>query len=91
MEQEIPDVVWKEIYQAYDFLDMKLVSVRSSALLEDGKMKSFAGQFDSHLFISSSDLKKILRNVGLLIIMIMLWNMQNRFLLFREWQLLSRR
>lgn len=58
MEQEIPDEIWGEICQAYNLLDSKLVSVRSSALLEDGEMKSFAGQFDSQLFIPFSDLQK---------------------------------
>lgn len=61
MEQEIPDVIWAEIFRAYNLLDMEVVSVRSSALLEDGKLKSFAGQFDSYLFIMYSNLQKYIK------------------------------
>ncbi|MBP3459376.1 MAG: hypothetical protein J6K58_09210 [Lachnospiraceae bacterium] len=61
MEQEIPDDIWKEIWQTYDLFDMDIVSVRSSALLEDGKRKSFAGQFDSFLFVPFQDLQKSIK------------------------------
>ncbi len=57
MNQEIPNVIYAEIYQAFNAMNMKMVSVRSSALLEDGKLQSFAGQFDSQLFVSFSDLQ----------------------------------
>lgn len=58
MEREIPDMIWKEISQMFFSQSMRAVSVRSSALMEDGKMKSFAGQFDSQLFVSFPDLQK---------------------------------
>lgn len=61
MEQDIPNDIWQEIKQTYDSYDMNMVSVRSSALLEDGKLKSFAGQFDSYLFVSFQDLKRSIK------------------------------
>lgn len=42
-----------EIKKAYKTLQSKIIAVRSSALEEDSRTYSFAGQFDSYLFIKN--------------------------------------
>lgn len=57
LQNKIPDIIMKEIEAAYISLKMEMVSVRSSAVLEDGKWKSFAGQFDSILSVAFQNLE----------------------------------
>ena len=45
--------VLEEIEKAYKTLQSKTIAVRSSALEEDSSTHSFAGQFDSYLFIKT--------------------------------------
>lgn len=45
-----------KIKQEYKKLNCNLVSVRSSAMNEDGKNKAFAGQYESYLNVSFEDL-----------------------------------
>ena len=45
-----------EIKQKFKDLDADLVSIRSSANVEDGKFKSFAGQFDTFLNVKEDNL-----------------------------------
>lgn len=61
MNHEIPGCIWKEIEREFRKRGMEKVSVRSSALVEDGRKKSFAGQFDSFLSIKVSELEKTIR------------------------------
>ncbi|MCO4753292.1 MAG: hypothetical protein KC478_02365, partial [Bacteriovoracaceae bacterium] len=51
----LPDTVEIFIRNTFEKLGKKLISVRSSALDEDGSSHSFAGQLSSYLYISSSD------------------------------------
>lgn len=46
----------KEALQAFDDLQTQFVAVRSSGTKEDGAEDSFAGQFDTHLFIDRDKL-----------------------------------
>lgn len=61
MEQEIPSNIWNEITQAFHSFNMEIVSIRSSAILEDGKLKSFAGQYDSYLSVSFQGLQNSIK------------------------------
>lgn len=45
-----------KVYQAFDELWVKYVAVRSSATKEDGMDDSFAGQFDTYLFVDRESL-----------------------------------
>jgi len=45
-----------KVYKYFDKLDTKYVAVRSSATVEDGWKNSFAGQFETFLFVSKKDL-----------------------------------
>ena len=45
-----------EIKQKFKDLDADLVSIRSSANVEDGRFKSFAGQFDTFLNVKEDNL-----------------------------------
>ncbi len=48
---------WKDkIYEAFDQLATKYVAVRSSATKEDGVDDSFAGQFETYLFVDRENL-----------------------------------
>ncbi len=50
-----------EIEQAFDELENEYVSVRSSATVEDGEQASWAGQFETFLYVGKDDLiEKIL-------------------------------
>ncbi len=44
------------VYAAYDQLNTQYVAVRSSATKEDGVDDSFAGQFDTYLFVNRETL-----------------------------------
>ena len=54
---DIPPYVWNEIEGQMIELAADMVSVRSSAIEEDGEKKSFAGQFDTYLSVDCSKLK----------------------------------
>jgi len=53
IEAPLAPSVLEEIIKAYKTLQSKTIAVRSSALEEDSKAYSFAGQFDSYLFIKT--------------------------------------
>ena len=55
---KFPERLLNVIYSHFDDLNTDKVSVRSSAIQEDGKNKSFAGQFYTGLNISKNDLEK---------------------------------
>ena len=48
----------KEIYEAFDKLSCKFVSVRSSATKEDSTTDSFAGQFETYLNVKKENIIK---------------------------------
>jgi pyruvate,water dikinase len=50
-----------EILHAFGKLDAQFVAVRSSANLEDGKVDSFAGQFETFLFVNQENLLSKIR------------------------------
>lgn len=51
-----------EVLKAFELLDSPFVAVRSSGTKEDGDVDSFAGQFESYLFVRREDLiQKILQ------------------------------
>ena len=43
--------------------ESKLYAIRSSAVQEDGKNHSFAGQFETHLYVSWKDIPKYIKSV----------------------------
>lgn len=45
-----------DIYNMYDNLKLKKVAVRSSAICEDGKQNSYAGQFETFLNINKEEI-----------------------------------
>ena len=51
----------QKIYQFFDQLNCKTVSVRSSVNVEDGQRHSFAGIFESYLNIKKQDLIKTIK------------------------------
>lgn len=53
---EMPVDLIEEIYQAFDFLRAERVAVRSSAVAEDSKTASWAGQLESYLNTTRSQL-----------------------------------
>lgn len=53
---EIGETLEIKIKKQFDKLNSKRISVRSSALNEDGKSKAFAGQYDSFLNVNEQDL-----------------------------------
>ncbi len=61
MNHGIPECIWNEIEREFRKRGMEKASVRSSALVEDGRTKSYAGQFDSFLSIKVSELEKTIR------------------------------
>ncbi len=52
----IPDDIQDEIFQAFDSLKTERVAVRSSAVAEDSKTFSWAGQLETYLNISKENL-----------------------------------
>jgi len=46
----------EKIYNGYEKINSELVSVRSSANNEDGTEKSFAGQYETYLYVSKANL-----------------------------------
>lgn len=54
--QELPPVVEEEIFKAFDNLKTKRVAVRSSAVEEDSKTASWAGQLESFLNVDKKNL-----------------------------------
>lgn len=56
LKSNISSELEKRIRERFNGLDSNLVSVRSSALNEDGKSKAFAGQYDSYLNVDSNNL-----------------------------------
>ena len=55
LSTELPDEIACEIADMVSDLACDLFSVRSSAINEDGEKKSFAGQYDSFLFVKKED------------------------------------
>lgn len=58
LNAKFPKGLLNTIYSYFDDLNIDRVSVRSSAIQEDGKDKSFAGQFYTGLNVSKNDLEK---------------------------------
>ena len=56
MKQSITSKLAKKISQELPKLDSNLYAVRSSASNEDGKDKSFAGQYDTFLNVKKEDI-----------------------------------
>lgn len=56
VNDELPVDVVEEILQAFDELKADRVAVRSSAIAEDSKTTSWAGQLESYLNVSRADL-----------------------------------
>lgn len=52
----------KEIFDAFDKLNMSRVAVRSSATAEDSKSTSWAGQLETYLNVTKNDLIKSIKN-----------------------------
>lgn len=52
---EIPPKLSEAIYNSFASLDTAFVAVRSSAIVEDGKRYSYAGQFESFLGVTKED------------------------------------
>ena len=55
---KFPENLLNTIYSHFDALNTNKVSVRSSAIQEDGKNKSFAGQFYTGLNVSKDNIEK---------------------------------
>lgn len=60
LSKEIPDLVSKEILEAYKKLESPYVAVRSSATAEDGQEHAWAGQLESYL---NTHEEQVLENV----------------------------
>ena len=56
LEQEFPEDLEKEILKTFDKLDAKFVAVRSSATAEDSKIDSWAGELETYLNCTRSDI-----------------------------------
>ena len=54
----MPKDIQDEIFQKYQALDVSFVAVRSSATAEDSTIASWAGELESYLYITRSDLIK---------------------------------
>lgn len=52
----------KELYKYWEKNQFKIVAVRSSAANEDGKTKSFAGQYATFLHVTKNDLLQAIKN-----------------------------
>lgn len=52
-----------EIESEFDGVNDKLFAVRSSSIQEDGKKHSFAGQYESYLYVSFNDIPKFIKEV----------------------------
>ena len=67
-EEKIDAVVFNtgfrdEVEEKFPDANSKLFAVRSSACAEDGEEHSFAGQFESHLYIKADDLEENIKRV----------------------------
>ncbi|NOQ73726.1 MAG: phosphoenolpyruvate synthase [Crocinitomix sp.] len=60
---EFPSNFLDELAPCFNDPIDKLFAVRSSAVLEDGKQFSFAGQFETHLYVQWQDLPKFIKNI----------------------------
>lgn len=58
-----PDTFDKELEKTFGSEDHILYAVRSSAVMEDGDSFSFAGQFESHLYVDFNDIKQFVKAV----------------------------
>jgi pyruvate,water dikinase len=58
-----PEDFLTEVSQHFEQAKDKLYAVRSSAVQEDGKQFSFAGQFETHLYVQWEDLPKFIKNI----------------------------
>lgn len=58
-----PEDFLSEIGKHFEHSKDKVYAVRSSAIQEDGKQFSFAGQFETHLYVQWDDLLKFIKNV----------------------------
>lgn len=53
----------KQLATSFELPQDKLFAVRSSAVLEDGQQFSFAGQFETHLYVQWQDVPKFIKNI----------------------------
>ena len=62
---DIPEYLLSEITQTLEDMNLKCkyLAVRSSGLEEDGLEKSFAGQFDSYLYVKANDIEEKIKKV----------------------------
>ena len=60
---EISSVLLDSVTKHFKGADQKLFAVRSSAIAEDGIKHSFAGQFETHLYVSHSDIPKFVKEI----------------------------
>ena len=58
-----PEDFFTEVGKHFEGAMNKLYAVRSSAVQEDGKQFSFAGQFETHLYVQWQDLQKFIKNI----------------------------
>ncbi len=65
MGGNLNDRLVQKIKDGLSILDCKMVSVRSSASNEDSKNKSYAGQYDSFLNVSTEDIEEYLKRCWL--------------------------
>jgi pyruvate,water dikinase len=56
LKQEIPENIKQELTDSFSKLDAEYVAIRSSATSEDGKENAWAGQLDSYLNVTKSNL-----------------------------------
>jgi pyruvate, water dikinase len=56
LKSKFPEYIEKQIYEYFDFLNLNEVAVRSSAIGEDSKENSFAGQQDTYLNVTRENL-----------------------------------
>lgn len=59
----LSDDLLKVIATRFDNAENKLFAVRSSGVSEDGALHSFAGQFESHLYVHFSDIPNYVKEV----------------------------
>lgn len=60
LQKEFPEELGKEILEDFDKLGARYVAVRSSATAEDSKIDAWAGQLESYLYVTKSN---VLKNV----------------------------
>ncbi len=60
---EFPSNFLEQLGHCFTDYKDKLFAIRSSALMEDGKQFSFAGQFETHLYVQWEDIPTFVKNI----------------------------